>query len=243
MLCLNCNKETSKWGSRYKKYCSITCAKEYENKIRKNNFNEKKCEICGNIFTPRNTLNKYCSKRCKVLSDMQKRSKKPKTKICSFCKKEFIPYTSLDKFCSSKCRLDSLKSTRKFNWNNESIEKRMGENNPGYRHGQYKRGFKQNGIGQRFFTKNAIEIEQKMIDDIGYKCCEYCGVSNPIKFERHHIIFRSEKPNHPHLHDKENIYILCIQCHNEFHKHKSLRNQLVINRNLNEIFGDDVLDK
>lgn len=243
MLCLNCNKETSKWGSRYKKYCSITCKKEYENKIRKKHFNETNCEICGNIFTPRNTLNKYCSNKCSYQAELQKRSNKPKVKICKLCGKEFKPYTSLDKFCSSSCRIEFLKqnSGRKKRWNStKNIE---GEKNPAYRNGFYTRISEKTAVGQRLFTKNAVEIEQDMINNVGYKYCQHCKISNPLRFERHHIIYRSEKPNHPNLHNKENIYILCIQCHNEFHKHKSLRNELVINRKLNEIFGDDILNK
>jgi len=174
---------------------------------------------------------------------MNGKQSKPKEKRCAFCGKPFAPYNSLDKFCCISCRVESQKSKRTRRWSQKSVERITGENNPAYRNGNFVRGAKRMSKGERIFIKNAREIKDAMIDDRGRVYCEYCGTSYSLRFEAHHIIFRSEKPLHEHLHDKENIYILCIKHHNDFHKQKGMRNNLVRERGLNLLFGDDVLDK
>lgn len=247
MNCKNCNMITPTFGGKHKKYCNLNCQREYEKKISKINFSPISCIICNKEFTPKSKQNKCCSPHCKYLKDLSRRSKKPKTKICKVCNKEFKPYTSLDKFCSKECRIENVKANRVRrlkgfkSWSKESLQKITGENNPCYRNGVYSKGANKTSIGQRLFTKNAKEIEQKMFENEGYKYCENCKISNAIRYERHHIIYRSEKPLHPNLHDKENILIVCISCHNEFHRIKSKRNNLVLKRGLDKIFGQDVL--
>ena len=225
------------------KYCSEKCHREYWDKKNKKVFAYKKCDMCGKDFMPVSSLNKYCSMGCKREADTLKRSNKPYTKKCKFCGVEFMPYTSLTKFCSANCRIDYIKSQRKRNWNPEKANAITGTANPAYRNGDYQRNVKRSSAGLRLFMKNAKEIEHCMIEDLGYIYCEQCGTSKSLRFERHHIIYRSEKPNHINLHDKENILIVCIKCHNELHKHKGLRNTIVESRKLNELFGNDVLNK
>jgi hypothetical protein len=149
----------------------------------------------------------------------------------------------LDKFCSANCRVLNQKAKRKFNWTPEQLAKRMGDKNPGFRNGMYARTTKRTSTGNRLFFRNRDEIKQGMIDDVGYVHCEHCKTSSTYQFEAHHIIYRSEKPLHPNLNDKPNILILCMQCHNDFHKSKGMRNELVVSRGLDKIFGADVLDK
>ncbi len=86
-------------------------------------------------------------------------------------------------------------------------------------------------------------MRQEMVNDVGYLYCQLTGRSDCLKYETHHIIFRSEKPNHPFLHKKINLIIIGIGTHNEFHKNKWMRNDLVKERGLDKIFGDDVLFK
>jgi predicted nucleic acid-binding Zn ribbon protein len=241
MKCINCGKETRDYTYRRKsiggnKYCSEKCHRDYWDKIRKNPTSEKQCLICGKDFNPRSSLNKFCSYQCASTSELQKRSKKNGTKKCQQCGKEFNPYTSLDKFCSANCRVKNQKSKRTRNWTPEQIERRLGDKNPGFRNGNYIRGKKKITIGERVYLKNVKEKKQALIDNDGFIYCEYCKTNNSLKFEGHHIIYRSEKPLHPHLHDKENIIILCIKCHNEFHKHKVIRNDIVKQRGLNKLF-------
>lgn len=101
--------------------------------------------------------------------------------------------------------------------------------------------------GNRLYRKNGKEIMEAMINDRGYVYCEHCNKPNAQGYERHHIIWKSEKPGHKNMHDKENLYILCIvfddNCHAKFHKDKSLRNKLVEERKLHLVFGLDVLNK
>jgi len=242
MKCLNCNSETTKWGLKYRKYCNISCQRQYESSSRKKSYKPRICKVCLNAFMPVSIRNIHCSKACKIKADMLKQSHKPKTKTCQFCKNEFKPYTSLDKFCSANCRVANVKSKRTWNWTPEMTNKILGKNNPCYRNGQSVRGAKRDSSGLRLFFRNRDEYKQDFIEKNGGLWCEKCG--NPsLRLEAHHIIYRSEKPKHEHLHSKQNILLLCVPCHNWYHKSKSHRNQIVIDRGLNLLFGDDVLDK
>lgn len=66
--------------------------------------------------------------------------------------------------------------------------------------------------------------------------CEHCGISNPFRFEIHHIIYKSEMPGHEELNNSLNLILLCTDCHNKFHQKKSLRNKLIKKRELNKLF-------
>jgi 5-methylcytosine-specific restriction endonuclease McrA len=135
-----------------------------------------------------------------------------------------------------------MKSKRAWRWSKESVNKITGKNNPCYRNGESMRSVKKDATGLKLFFKNRNEYKASLIDKNGSLWCERCG-STSSKLEAHHIIYRSEKPRHKHLHSKENIILLCVPCHNWFHKSKSNRNELVLERKLNLLFGDSVLDK
>lgn len=135
-----------------------------------------------------------------------------------------------------------MKSKRKRRWTKEQTESSVGEKNPCYRSGMYAQSTKKDNSGMRLFFKNRDEYKSDLVKENGVLWCERCGSTNP-KLEAHHIVYRSEKPKHPSLHSKENIYLVCVPCHNWLHKSKSNRNELVIKRNLASLFGDDILDK
>ena len=220
--------------------------KQCEQEAANKRFKNKKCFICGAEFKPFSTVNKYCSGKCKAQADLNKRSKKPNAKKCKVCNNEFNPYTSLDKYCSPNCRYENEKSRiRKASkrWSKEKANKRIGKNNPAYRNGMYLRTAKKTSNGLRGFQRNGNEILAGMKEDKGYVYCQMCTVSGSLRFEKHHIIYRSEMPSHPKLHCKKNILILCINCHNEYHKTKGLRNNIVKERRLDLIFGKSVLNK
>ena len=202
-----------------------------------------KCRVCETEFIKKRINQVYCSPKCKSKFEISNRSNKPKSKKCKFCNIEFSPYTSLDKFCSANCRINYKKSKRSKNWSDDKCEGIKGKNNPSYRNGNYCIGKSKTAIGERQFIRNSKAIRKNMIDNIGYLYCENCQTSHSIKFECHHLIYRSEKPLHKNLHDKENLILLCIKCHNEFHRNKYNRNSIVESRKLNSIFGDDVLNK
>lgn len=242
MKCLNCQKPTKKWGNRFVKYCGYYCKNEYHKGQKRKTFDKVNCLICEKKFTPKSKVNKVCSPYCKYQKELQERSKKPKTKDCKVCKKEFKPYTSLDKYCSFQCRDKNKKLKRSFNWSKESVEKRKGKNNPSYKHGLRCQGKKQDSTGNREYLRNRHIWLSKKYEEKGYLNCEECGVTNTI-LECHHLIYRSEKPNHKHLHDERNFLLLCVPCHNKYHIQKSIRNNIVKERRLNELFGEDVLNK
>lgn len=93
------------------------------------------------------------------------------------------------------------------------------------------------------YTKNRNELIEEQLDEFGYHFCQKkgCGTSSAYKFEVHHIVFRSEKPNHPEIHSKVNLIIVCNKCHNispnSFHNKKDERNYLVEERGLDKIFN------
>ena len=206
-------------------------------------MNKKTCSKCktekgiSEFWRDKSHVNGIRS-RCKTCS-----IKIVKNKNCFFCKKSFKPYTTLDKFCSLECRVNNQKSKRNSNWSTEKAKNITGENNPAYRNGMYCRKNKKSFKGERDFLRNAKEIKQGLINDYGYIHCENCKSSDSLRFETHHIIFRSEKPLHEHLHKKDNLIVLCIKCHNAYHKSKGKRNELVVERGLNKLFGNDVLNK
>ena len=92
------------------------------------------------------------------------------------------------------------------------------------------------------FRQTSAKLRLDQWEHFGYSFCEHCGRTTK-ELDAHHIIFRSEKPDHPHIHDEKNIILVCRKCHNRFHDQKGTRNELVIKRSLNDLFGDEVLNK
>ena len=87
-----------------------------------------------------------------------------------------------------------------------------------------------------------MTLKEEMYFNFGYYFCQHC--KKTVSFvDVHHIIWRSEKPGHPDINCKKNLILLCRNCHNEFHDKKGTRNQLVLDRQLHLIFGNDVLNK
>jgi len=231
------------WKERYRPKC-----KECEtNKIE---FWIWKCQYCKNDFQIKTYQQKFCNWKCRTKSKLKYpnwiiRVKKQKPQLqlkkCRDCGIEFKPYTSLDKFCTYECRNNFKKQQRSRNWNLESCEKRKWKNNPAYKH--WMRIKEKNIKTSRLFQKNCKILDNKLINTRWYIYCEECDTTNTMRFEHHHIIYRSEKPSHEHLHNINNIILLCIGCHNEYHKHKSKRNKIVEKRKLNILFWNDILDK
>lgn len=238
--CLNCNKETYSAFKKHPKYCNYICKNEYWTKQVKVNLDNINCTICGVSFKPKSIRSSYCSKICKYKKELNDRSKKPNFKICKFCGAEFKPYTSLDKFCSPKCRVEELKSKRSRRLSDEFCKKRSGMGNPAFIHGNSMLGKVPNNVGYKKYMKIRDSLKSEIISEYGFLFCQRCNINKP-PFDTHHIIFRSEKPNHEHIHNKKNLIVLCVKCHNYYHKTKSNRNELVKERNLTELFGNSIL--
>lgn len=176
---------------------------------------------------------------------------KIKPKKCIICKNEFNPYNSLDKCCSVGCQIEYqrqnpvIQKPRKPIKRTEikkSIKVHCGLSGHDKLKSSSTLTIKSRKLSTRF-KRNVKKIKNKMIEEVGYVYCECCGKSNAGRFEGHHIVFRSEKPKHPNLNDKENILITADDCHVEFHKNKGKRNKIVEQRKLNLIFGEDILNK
>ena len=211
------------------KYCSSVCRLRNEKKKEKK---EKKCakDECVNTFIQHKTTDKYCSNACvppkkikKVLVEVKKQIKE---KECNDkeCNNVFIKYKSTDKYCSLTCEIKGLKSKVKVF---EAFKSR-----------QLFLKKKKSAIFEKKFNRSKNKIKKEVISEHGYLICEKCKTNNSIQFSTHHIVFRSEIPNHTELNNVRNLIHLCYSCHESFHKDKKSRNYLIKERVLTELFGN-----
>ena len=155
------------------------------------------------------------------------------TKSCKVCWKEFMAYW-ITKHCSHKCYLSTMSETRKW------------KNNPAYRNWMYvtdKTKHNQNAkitswFWEKEFLRTAKKIREEMYWEFWFYMCQHCWVNNSLRWETHHLFFRSEKPRHKNLHNPLNLLRVCIRCHNLFHKVKSTRDPYIEARKLNELFEE-----
>ena len=143
------------------------------------------------------------------------------------CNNLFYPYRTIDKYCSAKCALPSYKPPKKT-----PLKKPT------------KPISKKPTIKRSEFEKEFTSIKRKLITQIikqyGVVCCEKCFTQHSIAFSIHHIVFRSEKPNHKNLNHANNLIHLCYKCHDSFHSNKKSRNYLIKERNLISLFKDNI---
>ena len=69
-----------------------------------------------------------------------------------------------------------------------------------------------------------------------YPYCDHCYRSDKGGYEIHHIIFRSEAPEHEDLHHPQNLILVCRDCHNLFHGRKHYRDPYIAARKLWKLF-------
>ena len=86
------------------------------------------------------------------------------------------------------------------------------------------------------YKKNRQELFDEMINENGYSFCQECKKTTQA-IASHHIIYRSEKPKHPEIHNKLNLILICSICHDNFHNNKNSREHLIKERNLTELFN------
>lgn len=209
-------------------------------KRTKKNFTSIECYTCNNSFMPIIVFQKFCCRRCSQVEQVKRRTNKPEFKVCKLCNNKYKPYTTLDKFCSANCRVENQKSKRKGNrkWTPQQVARRKGKGNPSYKHGNRVIGKVVSNKSQRAFMKVRDTMREEMKEEHGYLFCERCKINRSYQWEMHHIVFRSEKPNHQYLHHPSNLINLCVKCHNHYHIKKSNRNELVEQRGLKERFGN-----
>ena len=139
---------------------------------------------------------------------------KPKNKKCKRCEKEFKVRNFAQKYCSKLCSvMDKPKKERKPL--PKITQKKLNE------YAVYQS------------NRRALISAQKKKAQFTY--CQKCNKSCSI--ETHHIIFRSEAPNHPNLHHKSNLILLCGLCHRWFHEEKGRRLPWIRERELWKLFN------
>lgn len=82
-------------------------------------------------------------------------------------------------------------------------------------------------------NRRALISDQKK--RAGHTYCQIC--KRPCRTETHHLVYRSEAPNHPHLHDKKNLILVCREHHNWFHEEKDRRLPWIRERELWKLFN------
>lgn len=90
-------------------------------------------------------------------------------------------------------------------------------------------------------VKNRKELVEEIQDEYGYIFCQKCKQTKCGRnFHVHHLVFRSEAPDHPMLHEKVNLIIVGDWCHmdapNSFHRKKDERIPFMRERGLFEVF-------
>lgn len=185
------------------------------------------CKTCGK--TDEQGFPYWTFGRCFECSRLKAREQERKKRVmkpCKTCGKHFLQRTSMQGYCSNKCLGKKLSGDR------------QGRNNPAYRNGTRTGGKPVDVWKQRTFQKNADFIRKQMVDKFGFLSCQVCGTSNTLRWEVHHVVYRSEAPRHANLHSIDNLLICCIQCHNDLHSNKKLRRKIVSDRKLWQSFPE-----
>lgn len=112
-VCLVCGRDIeAKPRGRIKLYCSKECRmKAHPSKrIR----TKKKCPVCGNEFTPKNSRNRYCGADCRMkehrvrMRELYRAKTKERhalnTKQCGYCGEPFHTDNWHEKYCCDECR-------------------------------------------------------------------------------------------------------------------------------------------
>lgn len=153
---------------------------------------------------------------------------KIKPKTCTHCGTSFEVKRFLQQFCKPACQIAHTKETTK-EWGKRPV-------------------INSKPLKPSKDANTYLNARKAFLRDVRerYGCvtCERCGRDGRYAtIEVHHIVYRSEKPRHEHLHSFENLMCLCLTCHEWIHENKGRRDQIVAERKLNLIFGDDVLNK
>jgi len=102
------------------------------------------------------------------------------------------------------------------------------------------------------FEKIKREMFNEMFEENGYYFCQHSGIPcYKSELSVHHIVYRSERPNHLEINNRKNL-IIVLHCtkfhsgeriksvHHWFHEKKNRREYLVKERNLEELFGKEI---
>lgn len=235
--CKVCGNEFYIPGSRigFKKYCSRDCAKKDKWGFKSKTKNCIVCDVLFTISTNIELQKKTCSYECwrKNNYDISaRRSKQIEERQCAQCEAKFIAR----KFGNRKLCQSCLNKKNSLN--------KIGKGNPNYKSGVFTHANFQ-GRKSKTAYKHLNECrryKKEFIAEHGYQFCEVCGVNKngTPRFEVHHLIFASQKPKHPNLHDNRNMIHICLSCHHKFHNGKEYSEvflRIEKERGLKELFS------
>ena len=69
---------------------------------------DKKCVICGKIFSPKGAAQLYCSHDCYLQAQRRRRKKHYEEQACEWCGKMFVPWLGRI-YCSPECSKEAAK--------------------------------------------------------------------------------------------------------------------------------------
>jgi hypothetical protein len=206
--------------------CSIACKAVWQ--LRRKEYT---CKNCQKKYETNQARNKnFCSNYCVI--------EYKNNIVCKKCGERKIKYKSSG-YCID-CYDINLKEKlgeRHADYLISNRSKRLGKNNPSYKTGLYINGNYSVSSAGKIHLAECAKYRKKFLEKHNYLFCELCGISNSIRYETHHIVYASEAPRHPQLHNELNMILLCIKCHNYLHKAKKNRNALVIKRGLEKLFN------
>jgi 5-methylcytosine-specific restriction endonuclease McrA len=130
------------------------------------------------------------------------------------CEVVFIKKTSLQSYCSPYCASKHKKPKIKKPIPQIS-DKRKAELN--------------------FYSRQRKRLIFEQLKKNMKTSCERCNKIGSV--EIHHLIYRSEQPYHPEIHNTKNLTLVCRECHSFYHQKKSNRNEIVKERKLYLLFN------
>jgi 5-methylcytosine-specific restriction endonuclease McrA len=136
-----------------------------------------------------------------------------KPKKCKACEKEFEVKNFCQKYCSPYCASKHKKPKIKKPIPQIS-DKRKAELN--------------------FYSRQRKRLIFEQLKKNMKTSCERCNKIGSV--EIHHLIYRSEQPYHPEIHNTKNLTLVCRECHSWYHEKKSNRDEIVEERGLKELF-------
>jgi len=196
--CLNCGEIFTVKGKKDgdKKYCGLRCASIY----RSNQKIEKKCKECSKEFVA--IFNRIYCDECvyekKRQSDADYRKKQGEKlkqkkrdqyrvgviKICENCDKEYERANwTKPNYCSTKC------------YHKKNKTKRKGKGNPNWKKGKASQTY------NKMYAEWVYKNKGLLLEELG---CEVCKQTSGCIFDRHHIIFKSEKGWHDEINNPRN---------------------------------------
>lgn len=156
-----------------------------------------------------------------------------KLKKCKECWTEFVQLNTIQKYCSYQCTSKNSKSPKPIVYKPKIIKPKKEKSDMVSSRKRVKTDWWS-------FAYNSSKIAKDQKKKYWYTFCEVC-IRSDLPQETHHLVYRSEVPNHTHLNNIRNLIRVCKCCHDKFHEYKPMRLQYIESRGLVELFGSSIL--